>query len=135
MNDVGAVKIPAYNFHDPALWFTMCDSTFQLGCPKAITDSKTKFNYIIAHLPPEAATIIRDVIMNPDPVEPYEKARMELIKEAVNHPIKKSGNYSSEKNSELLRVMRRRAESHSVPDDLMLFSSICPLVYNPFLQL
>ncbi|GFY35046.1 integrase catalytic domain-containing protein [Trichonephila clavipes] len=39
--------------------------------------------------------------------------------------------------SELLRVMRRRAESHSVPDDLMLelFSSICPLVYNPFLQL
>ncbi|GFU92951.1 transposon Tf2-9 polyprotein [Trichonephila clavipes] len=80
MNDVGAVKIPAYNFHDPALWFTMCDSTFQLGCPKAITDSKTKFNYIIAHLPPEAATIIRDVIMNPDPVEPYEKARTELIK-------------------------------------------------------
>ncbi|GFS61632.1 hypothetical protein TNCV_4312871 [Trichonephila clavipes] len=23
MNDVGAVKIPAYNFHDPALWFTI----------------------------------------------------------------------------------------------------------------
>ncbi|GFT35379.1 hypothetical protein TNCV_275021 [Trichonephila clavipes] len=60
--------------------------------PQAITDSKTKFNYIIAHLPPEAATIIRDVIMIPDPVEPYEKARTELIKEAVNHPIKKSGN-------------------------------------------
>ncbi|GFT23775.1 hypothetical protein TNCV_3512221 [Trichonephila clavipes] len=38
--------------------------------------------------------------MNPDAVEPYEKARTELIKEAVNHPIKKSGNYSSEKNSE-----------------------------------
>ncbi|GFX24935.1 hypothetical protein TNCV_1278711 [Trichonephila clavipes] len=39
--------------------------------------------------------------------------------------------------SELLRVMRKRAESHSVPDDLMLekLSSICPLVYNPFLQL
>ncbi|GFW78364.1 uncharacterized protein TNCV_1379141 [Trichonephila clavipes] len=58
----------------------MCDSTFQLGCPKAITDSRKKFNNIISHLPPEAATIIRDVIMNPDPVEPYEKARTELIK-------------------------------------------------------
>ncbi|GFW97120.1 transposon Tf2-9 polyprotein [Trichonephila clavipes] len=101
MNDVGAVKIPAYNFHYPALWFTMCDSTFQLGYPKAITDSRTKFNYIIAHLPSEAATIIRDIIMNPHPVEPYEKARTELIKEAVNHPIKKSGNYSSEKNSKI----------------------------------
>ncbi|GFU74288.1 transposon Tf2-9 polyprotein [Trichonephila clavipes] len=126
MNDVGAVKIPAYNFHDPALWFTMCDSTFQLGCPKAITDSKTKFNYIIAHLPPEAATIIRDVIMNPDPVEPYEKARMELIKrsgESFHQEIRKlliGEELGDRRPSELLRVMRRRAESHSVPDDLML---------------
>ncbi|GFT98633.1 transposon Tf2-9 polyprotein [Trichonephila clavipes] len=126
MNDVGAVKIPAYNFHDPALWFTMCDSTFQLGCPKAITDSKTKFNYIIAHLPPEAATIIRDVIMNPDPVEPYEKARMELIKrsgESSHQEIRKlliGEELGDRRSSELLRVMRRRAESHSVPDDLML---------------
>ncbi|GFW73107.1 transposon Tf2-9 polyprotein [Trichonephila clavipes] len=101
MNDVGAVKIPAYNFHDPALWFTMCDSTFQLGCPKAITDSKTKFNYIIAHLPPEAATIIRDVIMNPDPVEPYEKARTELIKRSGESSHQEIRNYSSEKNSEI----------------------------------
>ncbi|GFT74174.1 transposon Tf2-6 polyprotein [Trichonephila clavipes] len=126
MNDVGAVKIPAYNFHDPALWFTMCDSTFQLGCPKAITDSKTKFNYIIAHLPPEAATIIRDVIMNPDPVEPYEKARTELIKrsgESSHQEIRKlliGEELGDRRPSELLRVMRRRAESHSVPDDLML---------------
>ncbi|GFX80730.1 retrovirus-related Pol polyprotein from transposon opus [Trichonephila clavipes] len=126
MNDVGAVKIPAYNFHDPALWFTMCDSTFQLGCPKAITDSKTKFNYIIAHLPPEAATIIRDVIMNPDPVEPYEKARTELIKrsgESSHQEIRKlliGEELGDKRPSELLRVMRRRAESHSVPDDLML---------------
>ncbi|GFT07357.1 transposon Tf2-11 polyprotein [Trichonephila clavipes] len=125
MNDVGAVKIPAYNFHDPALWFTMCDSTFQLGCLKAITDSKTKFNYIIAHLPPEAATIIRDVIMNPDLVEPYEKARMELIKrsgESSHQEIWKLliGELGDRRPSELLRVMRRRAESHSVPDDLML---------------
>ncbi|GFS47684.1 transposon Tf2-11 polyprotein [Trichonephila clavipes] len=126
MNDVGAVKIPAYNFHDPALWFTMCGSTFQLGCPKAITDSKTKFNYIIAHLPPEAATIIRDVIMNPDPVEPYEKARMELVKrsgESSHQEIRKlliGEELGDRRPSELLRVMRRRAESHSVPDDLML---------------
>ncbi|GFT46007.1 hypothetical protein TNCV_3535671 [Trichonephila clavipes] len=126
MNDVGAVKIPAYNFHDPALWFTMCDSTFQLGCPKAITDSKTKFNYIIAHLPPEAATIIRDVIMNPDPVEPYEKARTELIKrsgESSHQEIRKlliGEELGDRRPSELLRAMRRRAESHSVPDDLML---------------
>ncbi|GFT11986.1 hypothetical protein TNCV_725911 [Trichonephila clavipes] len=105
MNDVGAVKIPAYNFHDPALWFTMCDSTFQLGCPKAITDSRTKFNYIIAHSPPEAATIIRDVIMNPDPVEPYEKARMELIK--------RSGESSHQEIRKLLIGELGAASAHS----------------------
>ncbi|GFU08702.1 transposon Tf2-9 polyprotein [Trichonephila clavipes] len=104
----------------------MCDSTFQLGCPKAITDSRTEFNYIIAHLPPEAATIIRDVIMNPDPVEPYEKARTELIKrsgESSHQEIRKlliGEELGDRRPSELLRVMRRRAESHSVPDNPML---------------
>ncbi|GFW89808.1 hypothetical protein TNCV_2424651 [Trichonephila clavipes] len=49
--------------------------------------------------------------MNPDPVEPYEKARTELIKEAVNHPIKKSGNYSSEKNSEIDQHLPTRVQS------------------------
>ncbi|GFU90808.1 transposon Ty3-I Gag-Pol polyprotein [Trichonephila clavipes] len=127
MNDVGAVKIPAYNFHDPALWFTMCDSTFQLGCPKAITDSKTKFNYIIAHLPPEAATIIRDVIMNPDPVEPAEKSENGANKkEAVNHPIKKSGNYSSEN----LADIEKAAE---VADRVMEVTPIAAIV--EFIQL
>ncbi|GFW35016.1 transposon Ty3-G Gag-Pol polyprotein [Trichonephila clavipes] len=113
----------------------MCDSTIPiLGCPKAITDSKTKFNYIIAHLPPEAATIIRDVIMNPDPVEPYEKARTELIKrsgESSHQEIREITHreeLGDRRPSELLRVMRRRAESHSVPDDscLNFSSSICP---------
>ncbi|GFV86518.1 transposon Tf2-9 polyprotein [Trichonephila clavipes] len=104
----------------------MCDSTFQLGCPKAITDSRTKFNYIITHLPPEAATIIRDVIMNPDPVEPYEKVRTELIKrsgESSHQEIRKlliGEELGDRRPSELLRVMRRRTESHSVPEDLML---------------
>ncbi|GFR00961.1 transposon Tf2-9 polyprotein [Trichonephila clavata] len=100
LNDESAVKITAYNFNHSALWFTMYDSSFQISCPKAIKDSKTKLNYIIAHLQPEAVTIIRDVIMNPDSVEPYEIERAELIKRSGgNHPIKKSGNYSSERSS------------------------------------
>ncbi|GFT69844.1 transposon Tf2-9 polyprotein [Trichonephila clavipes] len=70
--------------------------------------------------------IIRDVIMNPDPVEPYEEARMELIKrsgESSHQEIRKlliGEELGDRRSSELLRVMRRRAESHSVPDDLML---------------
>lgn len=123
---VGAVKIPAYNFNDPALWFTICESTFQLGCPKAITESRTKFNYIIAHLPPEASAIIRDVILNPDATDPYTHVKTELIKrsgESSQQEIRKllvGEELGDRRPSELLRVMKRRAESHNVSDELML---------------
>ncbi|GFV27828.1 hypothetical protein TNCV_546321 [Trichonephila clavipes] len=81
--------------------------------------------------------------MNPDPVEPYEESENGANKrsgESSHQEIRKlliGEELGDRRPSELLRVMRRRAESHSVPDDLMLelFSSICPLVYNPFLQL
>lgn len=123
---VNAVKIPAYNFGDPALWFTMCESTFELGTPKPVTESKTKFNYIVAHLPPEAATIVRDVITNPNAADPYSQLKAELIKrsgESSHQEIRKllNGEHLGDRRpSELLRIMRRRAESHQVPDELML---------------
>ncbi|GBO30026.1 hypothetical protein AVEN_146707-1 [Araneus ventricosus] len=39
---------------DPGLWFVMCESTFALATPKAITESVTKYNYIVSHLPPDS---------------------------------------------------------------------------------
>ncbi|GBO42553.1 hypothetical protein AVEN_87181-1 [Araneus ventricosus] len=70
MTEISAVRIPPYNFGDPHLWFAMCDRTFGLG---AVTDSVTKFNYIVSNLPPEAAAIVRDVIINPDTVMVSDK--------------------------------------------------------------
>ncbi|GBN83551.1 Retrovirus-related Pol polyprotein from transposon 17.6 [Araneus ventricosus] len=65
MSEVGAVQIPVYNRSDPALWFIMFESTFKLAVPKPITESVTKFNYVISHLPPEVASLVRDILMNP----------------------------------------------------------------------
>ena len=134
MAEVSAVKIPVYNFSDPALWFTICESTFQLGCPKPVTESKTKYNYIIAHLPPEATTIIRDVILNPDAADPYTHVKTELIKrssESSQQQIRKlfvGEELGDWRPSELLRIMRRRAEAHNVSDELMfeLFQAQLP---------
>ncbi|GFT03768.1 transposon Tf2-9 polyprotein [Trichonephila clavipes] len=104
----------------------MCGSTYQLGCPKAVTDNRTKFNYIIAHLPSEVATIIPDVIMNLYPVNPYKTARAELIKrsgESSHQEIWKlliGKELGDGHPSELLRVMWRSVEFHSVQDELML---------------
>ncbi|GFV82120.1 transposon Tf2-9 polyprotein [Trichonephila clavipes] len=52
MAEITAVKIPPFNFNDPQLWFSTCERTFALGVPKAITDTFTKFNYIVSNLPP-----------------------------------------------------------------------------------
>ncbi|GFT13175.1 transposon Tf2-9 polyprotein [Nephila pilipes] len=71
MAEVTAVKIPPYNFNDPQLWFSTCKRTFALGVPKTITDTCTKFNYIVSHLAPEAASIARDIIIAPDETDPY----------------------------------------------------------------
>ncbi|GFS46370.1 transposon Tf2-9 polyprotein [Nephila pilipes] len=79
MAEIAAVKIPPYNFSGPQLWFAPRKRTFSLGVPKPITDTCTKFNYIVSHLPPEAATIVRDIIINPDETVPYSAIKTQLI--------------------------------------------------------
>ncbi|GBN45241.1 hypothetical protein AVEN_250993-1 [Araneus ventricosus] len=67
MEENSAVKMPPFNFGDPQLWFIMAEATFQLAIPKPITASATKYNYCVAHLSPEAAAIVRDVITSGSP--------------------------------------------------------------------
>ncbi|GBM14139.1 hypothetical protein AVEN_60968-1 [Araneus ventricosus] len=79
MSEVSAVQIPVYNRSDPALWFIMCESTFKVAVPKLITESITKFNYVVSDLPPEVASLVLDILMNPDATYPYTHLRTELI--------------------------------------------------------
>ncbi|KAF8774851.1 hypothetical protein HNY73_017359 [Argiope bruennichi] len=70
-----AVVIPPFIKPDPALWFHMIDSTFKLASPKAIIESKTKYNYVVAHLPPKIATVVRDVIIQPHSMDRVSKRK------------------------------------------------------------
>lgn len=123
---VAAIKIPLYNHADPTLWFKMCESTFELGTPKAVTESKTKYNYVVSHLPPETASLVRDVLMSPEEKDPYQQLKDELIKrsgESSHQEIRKllqGEHIGDRKPTELLRVLKRRADSHQVPEKLML---------------
>ncbi|GFQ77238.1 transposon Ty3-G Gag-Pol polyprotein [Trichonephila clavata] len=74
MSEVNAVKMPLYNTSDPTLWFAMCESTFVLATPKPITESLTKYNYIIAHLPPD----LHYVFMCSDVTDPYAQIKNKL---------------------------------------------------------
>ncbi|GFU34033.1 transposon Tf2-9 polyprotein [Trichonephila clavipes] len=126
MAEITAVKIPPFNFNDPQLWFSTCERTFALGVPKAITDTFTKFNYIVSNLPPEAAAIVRDLIITPDETDPYGAIKAQLIQqtgESSQKEIRKlltGEELGDRKPSELLRTMNRRAASHNVPKELML---------------
>lgn len=125
-SETSAVKIPSYNTLDPALWFYMVECTFQLATPKPITESRTKFNYVAAHLPPEIAIVVRDVIMRPDADSPYETLKSQIIcrcGESRSQEIRRllaGEQLGDRKPSELLRIMQRRAESHSIEDSLLL---------------
>lgn len=124
--EVSAVVIPPYISEDPALWFHMLESTFELATPKAITESKTKYNHVVAHLPPPIATMVRDVIISPDGSDPFKNLKEEIIKrcgETKSQEIRRllaGEQLGDRKPSELLRVMQRRAENHNVSDTLLL---------------
>ncbi|XP_042902504.2 uncharacterized protein, partial [Parasteatoda tepidariorum] len=117
---------PSINISDPHLWFHMVEATFQLATPKPISESKTKFNYCHAHLPPEVAAVVRDVIITPDAEDPFKKLKEEIIArcgETKSQEIRRllSGEQLGDrKPSELLRTMQRRAESHEISDSLLL---------------
>ncbi|GBN00853.1 Gag-Pol polyprotein [Araneus ventricosus] len=126
MSEVGAVQMPVYNRSDPALWFIMCESTFKLAVPKPITESVTKFSYVVFHLPPEVASLVRDILMDPDATDPYTHLKTELINrsgESSQQEIRQllSGEeLGTRKLSELLRNMKRRAETLKIPETFML---------------
>ncbi|GBM91705.1 hypothetical protein AVEN_14911-1 [Araneus ventricosus] len=44
-----------------------------------VGESVTKFNYVVSHLPPEVASLVRDILMNPDATDPYTHLKTELI--------------------------------------------------------
>ncbi|GFX38662.1 retrovirus-related Pol polyprotein from transposon 412 [Trichonephila clavipes] len=77
--ETAAVVIPPFIQRDPALWFYMIESTFELASPKPITESKTKYNYAVSHLPPDIATVVRDVIIQPDISDPYSELKAKII--------------------------------------------------------
>ncbi|GFW71995.1 transposon Tf2-9 polyprotein [Trichonephila clavipes] len=104
----------------------MCERTFALGVPKSMTDTCMKFNYIVSHLPPEAAAIIRDIIITPDETNPYSTIKAQLIQRIGKSSQQESWKFSTgeelgdRKPSELLKTRNRHAISHNVQKELIL---------------
>ncbi|XP_077508762.1 uncharacterized protein LOC144120233 [Amblyomma americanum] len=62
---------------DPQLWLAQVNSQFTIG---RITSQAQKFHHVAASIPPEIATEVRDILINPPASAPFDTLAAELIK-------------------------------------------------------
>lgn len=72
-----SVKIPPFWPLDPELWFLQVEAQFNV---RNVTQSKTKYNHVVAAISPETATVVRDVVKNPSEDDPYKQLKDTLIR-------------------------------------------------------
>ncbi|GFU89391.1 uncharacterized protein TNCV_1783731 [Trichonephila clavipes] len=60
MEYILAIKIPAFVSSDPALWFEMFESIFELAVAKPIANERIKCNFYVALFSPDATVAVRD---------------------------------------------------------------------------
>lgn len=64
-------KLPAFWAERPNLWFIQVEANFAVS---RVTEELTKYNYVVAALPPEIAVLVEDVLSQP-PSQPYSELK------------------------------------------------------------
>lgn len=71
------LRLPKFWSSDPQVWFAQVESQFITS--KVISQAQ-KFHHVVAALPPETAMEIRDIILDPPAISPYDVLKAELVK-------------------------------------------------------
>jgi hypothetical protein len=72
-----AVRRPPFWPDRPAIWFAQAEAQFELA---AITQQRTKFNYVVSQLNQQQAAEVEDIIISPPEHEPYDRLKAELVR-------------------------------------------------------
>lgn len=126
-----AVRLPMFWPHNPALWFTQVEASFQYA---GITADSTKFALVVSQLEHRYAAEIEDVITAPPATNAYEKLKSELIRrvsasqEERIRQVLTQEDIGDRKPSQYLRHLRSKVDVGTVPDNLLrtLWSSRLP---------
>ncbi|XP_072140708.1 uncharacterized protein [Dermacentor andersoni] len=105
----------------PEVWFAQVEAQFALA---QITQERTRYDYVVAHLDARYASEVRDILANPPTANLYEHLKMQLIRRLSPSEDQKvrqlqSAELAERKPSQLLRHMRALAGNMEVQDSLL----------------
>ncbi|CAM1330532.1 Uncharacterised protein r2_g3962 [Pycnogonum litorale] len=105
-----ACRLPAYWSGDPQLWFGQVEGQFQAS---GITTELTKYEYVVAALPPDTAAEVRDLIVNMPTERPYTVLKTAVISRTAESDLRRLNKLlhkvelGDRKPSQLLRRMEQ----------------------------
>lgn len=116
-----AVKLPPFWVDSPEVWFAQVEAQFSLA---RITQDRTRYDYVVAHLDARYANEVRDILTNPPTANPYEHLKTALIRRlslSEDQKIRQlqSAELAERKPSQLLRHMRALAGNMQVQDSFL----------------
>lgn len=123
---VASFRAPAFNAHDPSLWFTIVEVNFKA---QRITNSCTKFSHVSSLLPQDVLIQVSDDVhkaaCSTTPYEDLKKAVLARLESSVSTRLQEllsKEELGNEKPSDLLRRMKRLLGDKYESFDQAMFS-------------
>ena len=121
MSAVG-MKLPPFWPNDPTIWFAQIEAQFTT---RGITAETTKYAHVVASLQAEIAQEVRDLLIKPPAIDPYQALKKELIRRTSAseqkrlHQLLISEELGDRKPSQLLRRMRQLLGENTLEDSIL----------------
>lgn len=117
-----AVRLPPFWPADPQLWFAQIESQFAL---RRITDQQTRFHHVVSALSSADAAEVRDIILAPPTLTPYDTLKAELVRRTSLSEQRRlqqlltTEELGDKTPSQLLRRMRHLLGNATIEDSLL----------------